>query len=310
MSLPDDDAPKRPRLVGSSALREGLAELWDHGMPPGDRTGWPSLDAHYTVAPGQLTIVTGWPSSGKSEWLDALLVNLARQGWKFAMFSPENQPVRLHMAKMLEKWSGLPFSPGPVDRMARAEVFEFADEMGRHFGFMEVENGAIAPESVLLTAGEYFSVFAGFESDKRGLIIDPWNELEHWRPPGLSETEYISKTLSLIRNWARQNGIHVWIVAHPQKLRRDDGGKLPVPTPDAISGSAHFWNKADNAITVWRDLADVGSQDVTIYVQKVRFKHVGRSGFVTLKWDRVTGRYHEPFKEPSLADYQRQANRR
>lgn len=299
------EAEKRPRLVGSIALREGLAELWDHGMPPGDRTGWPSLDKHYTVAPGQLTIVTGWPSSGKSEWLDALLVNLAKQGWKFAMFSPENQPVRLHMAKFLEKWSGKPFSPGPTERMTRDEVFEYADEVGRRFGFMEAENGAISPESVLMAAGDYFAHFAGFDGERRGMVIDPWNELEHWRPPGLSETEYISKTLSLIRNWARQSAIHVWIVAHPQKLRRDDGGRLPVPTPDAISGSAHFWNKADNAITVWRDLGDLHSQDVTIHVQKVRFKHIGRTGAVTLKWDRVSGRYHEP--PPSLAEYQQMA---
>jgi twinkle protein len=291
-----DDEPRGPRLIGPIALREGLAELWEHGMPPGDKTGWPSLDQHYTVAPGQLSIVTGWPSSGKSEWLDALLINLARQGWHFAMFSPENQPVRLHVAKMLEKWSGKPFSAGRTERMLRDEVFEYVDELGRHFCFMEVENGAISPESVLSAANEYLGAVGG----KRGLVIDPWNELEHWRPPGLSETEYISKTLSMIRNWARVSGVHVWIVAHPQKLRRDDGGKLPVPTPDAIAGSAHFWNKADCAITVWRDLANLDSQEVKIYVQKVRFKHIGRSGVIELRWDRVTGRYFEPKNPPAV----------
>lgn len=286
-----DEQAIRPRLVGPIAAREGLIELWEHGMPPGDRTGWPSLDKLYTVAPGQMTVVTGWPSSGKSEWLDAMLVNLARQGWNIAMFSPENQPVRLHIAKMLEKWSGKPFSAGPTPRMTLDEVSEYSDELGQHFCYMAVESGALSPESVLAAATDYLSVTVG----KRGLVIDPWNELEHWRPPGLSETEYISKTLSLIRNWARNNETHVWIVAHPQKLRRDDGGKLPVPTPDAISGSAHFWNKADCAITVWRDLGNLESHEVKIYVQKVRFKHIGRTGVIELKWDRVNGRYAEPF---------------
>lgn len=42
------------------------------------------------VVPGELTVVTGVPNSGKSEWLDALLVNLAlRNGWQFAMCSME-----------------------------------------------------------------------------------------------------------------------------------------------------------------------------------------------------------------------------
>lgn len=296
-----DDLKLLP-LVGPRAMRESLAELWDQGLPPGDKTGWPSLDKHYTVAPGQMSIVTGWPSSGKSEWLDALLINLSRQGWRFVMFSPENQPVKLHVAKMLEKLSGKPFSAGPTERMGRDELPELADELGRSFAFMEAPSGAQSPEAVLATAADYFAEYSTYLGPKRGLVIDPWNELEHWRPQGLSETEYISKTLSLIRNFARTHEIHVWIVAHPQKLRRDDG-KLPVPTPDAISGSAHFWNKADCAITVWRDLADTNSQDVTIYVQKIRFKHIGRSGSVTLKWDRINGRYHEPFAPALVRRY-------
>ena len=62
-------------IVARSALdlRAEVSALWDAGLPPGARTGWPSLDRHYTVAPGQLTLVTGWPSIGKSEFVDALL---------------------------------------------------------------------------------------------------------------------------------------------------------------------------------------------------------------------------------------------
>jgi twinkle protein len=38
------------------------------------------------VVPGEVTLVTGVPNSGKSEWLDALLVNLGKlHGWKFAV---------------------------------------------------------------------------------------------------------------------------------------------------------------------------------------------------------------------------------
>jgi twinkle protein len=70
-----------------------------------------------------------------------------------------------------------------------------------------------------------------------------------------------------------------------------------VPTPHDIADSAHFWNKSDNCITVWRDQAE-GSQGVDIHVQKVRFKHIGRIGVETLLYDRVTGRYNEAPKVP------------
>lgn len=62
---------------------------------------------HFTqVVPGELTIVTGLPNSGKSEWLDALAMNLARQhGWRIALCSLENS-ARDHGRKLMEKFTG------------------------------------------------------------------------------------------------------------------------------------------------------------------------------------------------------------
>lgn len=286
----DARAAARPKIKVARDYREAVHELWRKGLPPGDRTGWAPLDRYYTVAPGQFTVVTGWPGAGKSEWLDALLVNLSRQGWQFAMFSPENHPVELHIAKILEKLSGKPFGAGPTERLTLDDVDEYSDEM-RSFAFIE------PPGEEALTAQDVIEVATPFldrmDGEKRGLVIDPWNELEHWRPAGLTETEYVSKTLSYVRNWGRRNKVHVWIVAHPQKMKREEG-KLPIPRPDMIAGSQHWWNKADVAVTVWRDFDKLDSQDVDVYVQKVRFKHIGRPGFVTLKYDRITGRYTAP----------------
>lgn len=295
----DAEIAKRPVVFGPQSQREQLKSLWRNGLPPGDKTGWPCLDKHYTVAPGQFTVITGWPGSGKSEWLDAVLINLSRQGWKFAIFSPENQPVELHIAKLMEKLAGKPFGHGPTERLSEDELNEYSDELEQSFGFIEARgDSALTAQDVIDAATPFLS---RFEGAKRGLVIDPWNELEHWRPRELSETEYVSKTLSTVRNWARRNKVHVWIVAHPQKMRREDG-KLPIPRPDMISGSQHWWNKGDVCITVYRDFDKMDSQDVDVYVQKVRFKHIGRPGFVTLKYDRITGRYHQPIAEIGVID--------
>jgi twinkle protein len=289
----DQNSARRPNVFTSTDRRQAVQQLWERGLPPGDCTGWPSLDRYYTVVPGQLTVLTGWPGSGKSEWLDALLVNLALQGWRIAYFSPENQPVEVHIAKLLEKISGRPFGRESAQRLTREDVLAFNDDISNWFGWIE------APEAQALSASEVIGAAEPFLSKfepgtKRGLVIDPWNELEHWRPPQLSETEYVSKTLSLVRSWARKHAVHVWMVAHPAKMRREDGGKLPIPKPDMISGSQHWWNKADCAITVWRNFEHLDSQEVQIHVQKVRFKHVGRPGVIELRYDRITGRYLEP----------------
>jgi twinkle protein len=84
--------------------------------------------------------------------------------------------------------------------------------------------------------------------------------------------------------------VHVWVVAHPQKLYRKDDGSYPVPTPYDISGSAHWRNKADNCVTVWRDERDPDSP-VQIHVQKIRFREVGSPGMADLRFNRLNGRY-------------------
>lgn len=285
-----EEAQRKPTIRSAADYLEPLERLWTAGLPSGDKPGWPSVDALYTVAPGQMTILTGWPGAGKSEWLDAVLVNLARQGWAHAIFSAENQPVELHVAKLIEKISGMPFGDGPNPRVPQDALSEYCDEL-RAFRFISPRVDALSVPTILETALSYLNG-AG---EKRGLVIDPWNELEHWRPHGKSETEYVSETLSTVRNWARATGTHVWIVAHPAKQKREENGKLPVPRPDMISGSQHWWNKADACLCVYRSPEpDADGTLVDIHVQKIRFKHIGRPGMATLRYDRINGRYSDP----------------
>jgi twinkle protein len=297
----EESAASKPRISTAADYSALLERLWKDGLPSGDYTGWANLDKLYKVLPGQLTIITGWPSSGKSNWLDCLLINLAKRGWRHAVFSGENYPRETHLANLLEKLAGKPFGPGPTERIGFDELREYNDSLAQWFGFIDApREQAISIAELLGSATSYLDQFSG--DTKRGLVIDPWNELEHWRPSQLSETEYISQALSMVRNWARKTNTHVWMVAHPAKSRRDDKGKLPVPRPDMISGSQNWWNKADCAVTIWRDLED-GSTSVQVYVQKVRFKHIGKIGSVELTYDRLTGRYSVPLGAASR-DYQ------
>ena len=269
--------------------------LYLEGLPGGVSTGWPSVDAHYTVRPGELTIVTGIPSHGKSQFLDALTVNLARaHGWSVGICSPENLPVSRHVAKLIEQYSGFPFREGPSKRVPQEEVVTALNWLHEHFVFIAPEESLTIPG--LMDTAKRLVARHGI----RGLIIDPWNEFEHTRPNGQTETESICHALTLIRRFARNHGVHVWLVAHPQKLYRRDDGSYPVPTPYDISGSAHWRNKADNCLTLWRD-ENEPDQPVKLYIQKIRFREVGKVGVVDLQFDRMNGRYKEV--TPELAPH-------
>lgn len=278
-------------IVPHDQIRLEVRELYDSGgLPRGSSTGWPSLDKLYTVGMGQWTLVTGTPHSGKSEFIDAMMVNLARrEKWKFVIYSPENHPLSIHHSKIIEKYVGKPFDPGPTPRLDEVELDEAEQWMQGKFLFAKPDKPDIA--TILTEAGRHASV--GGKVWKLGIVIDPWNHLEHYRPQGYSETEYVSDTLSQVIKWVREVNAHLWLVAHPSKMFKGKDGKLPVPTPHDVSGSAHFWSKADNCLTIWRDQSDHTKQDVDVHVQKVRFKHIGHIGMATLQYDRVTGRYRE-----------------
>ena len=262
------------------------------GLPRGSSTGWPVLDKLYTVGLSQWTLVTGVPHSGKSEFVDALMVNLAKyEEWKFFIYSPENWPLALHHAKILEKYIGKPFNPGPTPRMDVEEVEAGEDWMRDKFYFGKFDRPDILKivDEAERQVADLLPVKARW---KTGVVIDPWNQLEHHRPSNMNETEYVSSVLSNVIEVVRRANMHLWLVAHPAKMQRDRDGKYPIPTPRDVSGSSHFWNKADNCLTVHRDQVE-GTQEVDIHVQKVRFKHIGHIGVATLLYDRVTGKYFE-----------------
>jgi twinkle protein len=272
-------------------LGQLFAEVMDlhksGGLPRGDSTGWGCVDDLYTVLPGQWTVVTGIPQSGKSEWLDAMLMNLAEsEQWQFAMFSPENWPVATHVVKMLEKRLRKPFGAGPTERITEKEAADAQLWLYERFYWLNPKESD--PEYLLELAKD-----AKFPGKKLGIVLDPWNTLDHLRG-GLSETDYISSVLTRVTRIVRETKAHVWLVVHPAKIQKDREGKRPVPTPYDISGSAHWYNKADNIITVHRNQAEQ-TQEVEIHVQKVRFKHVGHLGMTSLLYDRITGRYFEGF---------------
>ena len=80
-----------------------MRDIYKNGLDKGDSPGFQKLSEHYRVKRGMVTIVTGIPSSGKSEVIDAIAVNLAANcSWKFAFFSPENYPISLHVIKIAE----------------------------------------------------------------------------------------------------------------------------------------------------------------------------------------------------------------
>ena len=272
-------------ILSMDDLSEAIDLLYERGLPSGASTGWPLFDRHYTVRQGQVTTITGSPMSGKSVFVNALLVNLARQSdWKFALFSPEMQPPERLEASLMACYVGKPFGAGPTQRLSVAEKDEAKAWLDRHFWFIE-------PEDTTLTSVLERAKVLVRRHGINGLVIDPWNDLDSSRENGQTETEHIHSELRKIRTFARNHQVHVWIVAHPRKLQKENG-RYEVATPYDIAGSAGFYNKSDNCLSLWRDFKDQ-TVPAEMHIQKIKFHEIGGLGMVRFTHDRLTGRYRE-----------------
>jgi twinkle protein len=266
-------------------LSDAVLTYWRDGRQRGLSTGYETLDELFTISPGQFTMVTGIPSHGKSEFLDQLMVNLiAQHGCVFAVYSPENQPIAHHLAKLAEKIEGLPFFDGPHPRMTQLQTVHAMEFLYPHLYMIDSPSPLTVDE--LLQKAEALVLQKGITH----LIVDPWNEIDHSGYRGLTETEYISQAISQLKRFGRTRGVHVFVVAHPTKLSRMDNGQYPVPTPYDVAGSAHWRNKSDNCLTVWRNTQeDIHYSEV--HVTKVRWKQNGHIGTCAFQWDPICGRY-------------------
>jgi twinkle protein len=267
-------------LSEATKYEERLNDLWEKGNGKGESTGYSNVDQIYTVAQGQLTVVTGYPSSGKSNFVDQLMVNLARaHDWKFAVCSFENAP-EIHISRLMELYAQKRFFEG-AHRMSQQEKETAFKWVKDHFLFLDSEGAEPSTIDSILERARVAVARIGI----RGMVIDPYNYIDN--KGNQQETEFISGMLTRVQAFAKAFGVHVWFVAHPSKITRS-GMDLPRPDGMAISGSMAWWAKADCGITVHR-----AKPNVEIAVWKCRYRWIGQQGETTLAYDKATGSYFE-----------------
>jgi twinkle protein len=268
-----------------------IERLYDEGMGKGASTGWANLDRYYTVRRKQLTVITGTPSSGKSVFADAMLMNLAKSSWewKFAICSPEMQPLERHWAHLISLWAGQPFGEGPTPRMDR-ETLRQAREFVRDKFYM------ILPEEPTVDGVMERFVWTHRRHGVHGWLIDPWNEMDHTRPNNMTETDYCNNQIRKIKGKLQNHDVWGGLIAHPRiQYRNKQTGRYDVPTLYDINGSAAFYNKCDNGLVIVRDKGDE-TAPVEVHVQKVRFQEIGgltADRPALFRHDKVTGQYRE-----------------
>jgi len=281
-------------IVAISDVMDETMRLLEKPEHKGLTTGWDSMDSIYRVSTGEVTAITGVPNHGKSEWMDALLINMIQLHlWKFAIFSAENRPVRYHLLKLLSKFTNKPFTGD--NKMSNEEAKMALDVLDDRIKFIGTQEDDVTVESILEQAR-----ILNYRYGINGLLIDPWNTVEHKFETGETETNYISRMLSKINAFVKLHDIHVWVISHPRKMEVSSDGVVTVPTLYDISGSANWYNKIDNGITIHRHRTN-DDDYVGVYVGKIRHQYKnGKPGVAEFDYNITTGRYNERYERRGI----------
>lgn len=267
--------------------RSTVLERYEKGRGRGLTTGWDNIDRNFTLVTGRLYIVSGYPSSGKSEFCDALAVNAVHNhGWNVAFWSAENEPEE-HLPKLIEKHLGVPFWEGPSPRMSKEDVENGLAWANQHFSFIRNERIDAEPTATWIIDRAKQAVL---RDGIKMLIVDPYNLMSKTGEKLDKETDFILGILQKLKKFAIAHDVMVVFIAHPGKP--EPGAGMKPPNPYSLSGSAHWFNVADILFVVHRDRA-VKSPIVEILTHKVRFKWIGVAGSAHLEFDLATGTYQD-----------------
>jgi len=268
-----------------------MERIRDEGDPIeiyGVSTGWRSLDEYYRVVPGELTIATGTPGSGKSEWLLSLASNIASErGWRFLLFAFEADDRYLAI-QLMEKKKQTEYKHISMDDLD--EVFHWIDD---DFSLGHNAFASSTIDDILALAQQE----AESERGLQGMIIDPYNFIDRSNATGMIETDFISVMLAKIKRFAYEHKVHVWVIAHPTKSS-SWGESASKPSMYDISGSANWYNRADMGIVIQRKVLAIGDdvipdRKIQIHIEKVRSKDAGQLGKVELVFAKEQRGYLE-----------------
>ena len=271
-------------------IENEITDFVQNGFKPGFQIGLPNFDDIFSTYTGQFITVTGIPSSGKSDFVDQMVIGYNKQyNWKIAFASPENAPTYLHAHKLMRKlWEGMP-SQKDIANDKWSQISEYIND---NFFFIDMERYTL--DSVLKKGAELVK-----RKGIKCLVIDPFNKVRDVDAKTEDVNRYTMEYLTKIETFAKKYDVLVIIVAHPTKMYKDANGKIEEPTMYNIKGGGEWYDASYHGLLVHRDYEN---KTTKVKVLKVKFQNLGENGgecFFT--WEPKSGCY-VPYKEMVTED--------
>ena len=271
-------------------IEHEVTDFVQNGFKRGYQIGLSNFDNIFSTYTGQFITVTGIPSSGKSDFVDQMVVGYNNNyGWKTAFASPENAPTYLHAHKLMRKvWQDMPRKSD----IGTAKWKQVAEHVNDNFFFIDMERYTL--ETVLRKGAELVK-----RKGIKALVIDPFNKIRDVDCKTEDVNRYTMEYLTKIETFAKKFDVLVFIVAHPTKMYKTQDGKIEEPTMYNIKGGGEWYDASYHGLLVHRDYE---AKTVKAKVLKVKFQNLGENGAeANFKWEPRSGCFI-PHEVQSLED--------
>ena len=258
-------------------VEDEVSDFVRNGFKPGYQVGLANFDSIFSTYTGQFITVTGIPSSGKSDFVDQMVVGYNQNyEWKTAYASPENQPTYLHAHKLMRKvWQDMP----TAEDIYSDKWNQIADHVNSNFFFIDMERYTL--DAVLRKGAELVK-----RKGIKCLVIDPFNKVRAQDASG-DVNVYTLEYLSKIEIFAKKYDVLVIVVAHPTKMYKGADGKIEEPNMYNIKGGGEWYDASYHGLLVHRDYE---AKTVKVKVLKVKFQNLGENGAEAhFKWEHKSG---------------------
>ena len=288
------------RIVDIDSIRGKVHKLYENGGGEVFYCGYKTLGKHYSIKVGGCTDWSGYPGSGKTEFLLQLLINTnLYYGHKYLLHMPDAGSPEEVIAKLIHKLSHKQFKEFFYDeqgnrvlirnRLTIEEVDQWLPKVLDSFCIFDPvsANGtaskAVTPKELWTYAAENKEKLGIF-----GVVIDSWNYMKHDIGAQM-EHKWLEDVLSFRNDLAERSGLHFHTIIHPTKAMKDTNGDVLPPDVHCLKGGSEWNNNGKSIIIVHRGDAN----SVNIDVAKAKPDIVGVRGECTMSYDVTRSEYTE-----------------
>lgn len=245
---------------------------------------------------GELSVWTGRRGEGKSTWMGQVLNEAVNQGKRVCAYSGE-LPARQFKLSMLPQAAGPDYVTPVPDPMTGRTEYTVAPEIRQllegwwrdRLLLTDIRQANAHDEDNILRLFEY--AYRKYGCDV--FLVDNIMTAQFSREREMGLWRAQSAFTQRLSAFAKKNGVHVHLVAHPKKTGEKE------LSADDVAGTADITNLADNVFSVERIPEDkIGPDGFSTRIKIIKNRRNGTMATIGLNFEETSRRFYEDGGNP------------